>query len=1103
MLLAFGFRRLSIYSRVFSAGAIKDLRPDQSALFLKPDIFRKQSKAQEGPLDMKSTSCIRPLHLSMTLLFISCGLACGASSAPAPSAAGRSGTAPPSNTIPNVSSPNIEIPGPLRSFLRMAAISQKISPNDVVPLLARNVAMEGYGWHGKRPAPTEYLLLLKGYLQHARELKALAGPQGVIHVSSCAAAQPLLSILGYRLRPGCGLAGSLVTADPKRAFLTIDSGFPLTDLEDSLREGKAFAYAFPSSQVPIMFSSNAWMVDEKTKRNARKPQENSAVDSLVSDPALARLYWALAQMDPDTRSYLRNSVGLKKLIPLAAALNFYGADICIRFGRVMTPGGVAAMSGWRSLVGANPNSPRPFIIHLLTRDEGWLAAYFDALSRVSGSQQAYFTNPRRLRSFYRALRGQSASPSPVRPVFRPDPGLLLLASQLQLDPTGRPSIPGGLEVWKEMLDRDFRSHSKVVRSWAVRAKAWQNPDQLVAAMFAFSRIQSEDNPLRLFLVLTEIDRRRPSQMRLSPQTVRLLADKFPVYGDQYAMFSEFGDLDNSSIIRFIRVAESLGRIRDRALRADAIGIFQANVGLWQILARQGEIPTSHWNQAWQATINSFAQVGSAPRVFDAAHKSLAELTEAVSGVPQVSQDEVIDLLAGPSGTGPEGQQVEQKLAYRIRSVLDAQRLVSLDALFALGNDLNRMAQGEPMPRNLIQLAGALRGFRMPKPLFTSGERAEWSYGLFSNPHIQAERNTNLVRFLKASHSERQLAMARGQLVPFLRDTLVGLNYAYYAPPAAQVLYNSAYFVRSHDFSGQAIMGRDQSWKTPTILGRGWTASGGAHLVGSLADLPYVLAEVEQDFIVPRNVQALIWEDLVPTLLTDSVVPRWWRVTPTELHAVTLYQNLGTELVTAASKNAELRERVVNILSNRMLPEKITTIGDDLGDGHPNQALSQMAVAQIFYLAAEFRRLYPHESSQWGPAGRELDRLSQQYPNQVSWRRLSEDFGVPHPALAETYACELLDVKPFPTFLGYSSRLLAESWQSNNLYWARLADQAGYPPAMLNLLVPDLTRRMIANIFATDLQDRPALLRALRETGTEFRRGLLASASSRSRVGAGS
>jgi hypothetical protein len=94
--------------------------------------------------------------------------------------------------------------------------------------------------------------------------------------------------------------------------------------------------------------------------------------------------------------------------------------------------------------------------------------------------------------------------------------------------------------------------------------------------------------------------------------------------------------------------------------------------------------------------------------------------------------------------------------------------------------------------------------------------------------------------------------------------------------------------------------------------------------------------------------------------------------------------------------------------------------------------------------------------------------------------------VPHPALAQTYAPELLAVKPFPTFLGYSSRLLAECWESNNLYWARLADEFDYPPAMLNRLAPELTHRMVEKIFATDLEDWPALLRALRETGEEFR-----------------
>ena len=57
---------------------------------------------------------------------------------------------------------------------------------------------------------------------------------------------------------------------------------------------------------------------------------------------------------------------------------------------------------------------------------------------------------------------------------------------------------------------------------------------------------------------------------------------------------------------------------------------------------------------------------------------------------------------------------------------------------------------------------------------------------------------------------------------------------------------------------------------------------------------------------------------------------------------------------------------------------------------------------------------------------------------------------------------------------------------------RLADELGYPPVMLNRLVPELTYRMVEKIFATDFEDWPAMLRAMRETGEEFRQGKIAS-----------
>jgi hypothetical protein len=334
------------------------------------------------------------------------------------------------------------------------------------------------------------------------------------------------------------------------------------------------------------------------------------------------------------------------------------------------------------------------------------------------------------------------------------------------------------------------------------------------------------------------------------------------------------------------------------------------------------------------------------------------------------------------------------------------------------------------------------------------------------------------------------------LTPFLRDTLVGLNYAYYEPPGAQMIHNNPLFVRSHDFSGGDYSGEeaaanDQVWRSPRIFGRGWTASGGAHLIGSMADLPYALARVEQDFIVPQNVQSLIWEDLVPGLITSAVLPRWWSVSRNEMHAVALYQRGGEELLTGAVNDEKVRDSVVGILSDRLLPQRLEQVETALRDGDSDDALALIAPSESFYLAAEYRRRYASEKKSWGPAGKELDDLQVRFPAETNTERISEDFGVPHPALAQNYGRELMSMKPVPTFLYYSSRLLAESWDSGNLYWGRLADEMGYSPVMLNVLVPQLTRRMVEQTFASHLEDWSAVLRAMRQTGEEFRQGKIA------------
>jgi hypothetical protein len=495
------------------------------------------------------------------------------------------------------------------------------------------------------------------------------------------------------------------------------------------------------------------------------------------------------------------------------------------------------------------------------------------------------------------------------------------------------------------------------------------------------------------------------------------------------------------------------------------------------------------NASWQAAIQPYGGIGSATELFDAARQSLDAILVAAGGKGDFTQGQVVDLLAGPAQSSPEGARVHDEITRRMRAVLDDQRLVPLDTLFGLYDGLGEMAHGAAIGDSLLPLAGALREFELPRPIFTSGERVTWSPTVYVSRHAELQVRTDLTKVIKTPGTPAQLEAARARLAPFLRDTLVGLNYAYYEPPGSQVLHSNPLFVRAHDFTASSIQGVKDIWGPPNLIGIGATAGGGAYFIGSLADLPFALALTEEDFISPEKLQALIWKETVPELLVNSILPRWWAVSQDELHATALYQLAGEELLTASASHADLRQKVLTVFSGRVGSGRMEEMAQALQDSSSTATLTaHLLPSDAFYLAAEFRKRFPGEAAQWGPASRELDELAQKDPEAVSPQRLAADFGVPHPILADSYTCAFITSDPFPVAGGYGSRLFGESWESSNLYWARLADEKGYPPAMLNILIPELTRQMVANISATSIDDWPALLRAMQQTGQQFREG---------------
>ncbi len=990
-------------------------------------------------------------------------------------AAGKTLTPAASSSERNEAWPTISIPGPMRSFARMAAISPAAAPQDVLPALARNIVTNGYQASHSNDVleQTEFLKLLHRYLGQARELEKLAGDQHAIQVPKCDSPNvaDLLRILGFRMRGGCGSEVVLETVNAGRAFLTTDSGFPVNRLEEALRTNNPFRYDFHPTQVPVMFGPDYWTAGSK---------EADFLEGLVSDPSLCRLYLGLSKLDPPTAAAMRGAATLTHLRAYGHVLDFFGGQFELRGGKAVVPGGARAAAAWGDLVGVSPDRGAEFFVKLLTKDDGWMASLYDALARIDTPVRDYLTDPARLKRFYAAVRGKITSPGPARPVFRSNSDMMLLTTRLQLDADGKPHVPGDLGVWKRLFANhpQGRYDVKLTRL----AATWKEPDDLIEALFALCRRSVENEPLKIFMALSDIDHDRATPLEAA--TVERLARSWRTYGSQFAIFSESPALSDKSINQFLDTAEALTRLREPSLRADAGGTFQSLISLWQILVRQQTIADRNADTAFAAIVTGFADVHRAREVFDAGHRGFESLLDAAAK-PADSitgpQERMVDLLAGAAQS--DDVETRQEMEEELLRILDAQRLVSLDTLFQLGDLLESGRRPDKAATaELVKLAGRIAEVALPRAPLTASERSAMGFGFWTDRHLDFERKLNMrLAIEKTGGDPARLKELTELLAPLLRDSLLGFSYAYYAPPGAQMLFTNPVFVRSHDFVGGQSQG--YMWKPTEPYGSGWPSNGGGRLVGSLAALPYALADAEQNFLVPAQTQALIWGDLVPQMILSAKVPRWWTVTPAQMHWVGLNLRYGRELLAGAAMDQPARQAVMAELSRLAAPARTARVGQLLEQGQAKEAVEQVTPSELFWLS---RALEPGRTGDRSALRSQIERLAADVPGQVSIAAISRAFGAPKPTLATSYRPELLNVRTFPTLMGYSSRILAESWESNNLYWAALADELSLRPAQLNVRIPEWTRQLIEHIFASHLEDWPAVLRSLRVVGDGVR-----------------
>jgi hypothetical protein len=228
---------------------------------------------------------------------------------------------------------------------------------------------------------------------------------------------------------------------------------------------------------------------------------------------------------------------------------------------------------------------------------------------------------------------------------------------------------------------------------------------------------------------------------------------------------------------------------------------------------------------------------------------------------------------------------------------------------------------------------------------------------------------------------------------------------------------------------------------------------------------------------------LIWGDLVPQMILSSKIPRWWNVTPVQMHWLGLHIRYAQSLLAEAAVDPVVRESVLEVLGSQAPPARTGVVRRLLEQGDVRGAVEKVTPSEMFVLAKE---MVDRKKDGSGTFAAEIRRLASETPGQVNYKAISRAFGTPKPTLANSYQPELLNLRTFPTLMGYSSRIMAESWESNTLYWAALADEVHLPPTQLNVLIPEWTRRVVERIFASHLEDWPALLKSLRFVGEDVR-----------------
>lgn len=275
-------------------------------------------------------------------------------------------------------------------------------------------------------------------------------------------------------------------------------------------------WSSPGPSVPVPLDAEIW--GRVVFRTVVPPEQ--LVMRILADQRAAMFCRGLAALDDETLSYLAARPALLTMLYERGATMFgaFGGNLRVRDGRVVPPGGDAAVPLWEAAARASVAAPERFLRALFEDHEGRLAYLYDVIASADPASAAFAlglwipdeaTRVERFVALFEACQRGYKEWQPLDyPFLRPLGDLAVLLVRMRVDPSGTPEEPSDRRFWARVLDAPSGvtgpidiGHHPIDAAWIVGATGdhdmytrSERLDQLAFGQRVFPHVDAMDEP---------------------------------------------------------------------------------------------------------------------------------------------------------------------------------------------------------------------------------------------------------------------------------------------------------------------------------------------------------------------------------------------------------------------------------------------------------------------------------------------------------------------------------------------------------------------------------------------------------------------------------